>query len=246
MILPWRGLAALLACAAALPLAAQPASGPTRCHLVPQPTTRLSADTLPTGQQVAFLGGGVLLECPARGISLRSDSAERYPDRDFLVGHVVYDEPRFHVTSDYMTHYPTDERIVAVQNVDARLPSGSTLVGPMAEYRRAVAKIRPRRQMIARYRPTITIVEKDSAGKQPKPMTVVADTVFMDGDSLIYANGQVIITRPRRLSTGSMPTPPAEVGKRLSRLSSRLSPITKTFPSGTATGSNVSASPFTT
>ena len=196
MIVPTRGLVALLACAAALPLAAQPASGPTRCHLVPQATTRLSADTLPTGQQVAFLGGGVLLECPARGISLRSDSAERYPDRDFLVGHVVYDEPRFHVTSDYMTHYPTDERIVAVQNVDARLPSGSTLVGPMAEYRRAVAKIRPRRQMIARYRPTITIVEKDSAGKQPKPMTVVADTVFMDGDSLIYANGQVIITRP--------------------------------------------------
>jgi len=173
MIVPTRGLVALLACAAALPLAAQPASGPTRCHLVPQATTRLSADTLPTGQQVAFLGGGVLLECPARGISLRSDSAERYPDRDFLVGHVVYDEPRFHVTSDYLTHYPADERIVAVQNVNARLPSGSTLVGPMAEYRRAVPKIRPRRQMIARYRPTITIVEKDSAGKQPKPMTVV-------------------------------------------------------------------------
>jgi hypothetical protein len=52
---------------------------------------------------------------------LRSDSAEQYPDRDFLVGHVVYDEPRFHVTSDYLTHYPTDERIVAVQNVNARL-----------------------------------------------------------------------------------------------------------------------------
>jgi lipopolysaccharide export system protein LptA len=50
--------------------------------------------------------------------------------------------------------------------------------------------------MLARFRPTITIVEKDSAGKPAKPMTVVADTVFMDGDSLIYANGQVIITRP--------------------------------------------------
>jgi lipopolysaccharide export system protein LptA len=66
----------------------------------------------------------------------------------------------------------------------------------MAEYRRAVPKIRVRRQMIARYRPTITIVEKDSAGKPAKPMTVVADTVFMDGDSLIYANGQVTINRP--------------------------------------------------
>src|SRR5512132_103034 len=108
MIVLWRrSFVVMLVCAAALPMAAQTSSGPTRCNLVPQPTTRLSADTLPTGQQVAFLGGGVLLKCPARGITLRSDSAERYPDRDFLVGHVVYDEPRFHVTSDYLTHYPT-------------------------------------------------------------------------------------------------------------------------------------------
>jgi hypothetical protein len=187
---------AVLVSAVTPSLHAQASAGPTQCNLVPQPTTRLSADTLPTGQQVAFLGGGVLLKCPSRGITLRSDSAERYPDKDFLVGHVIYDEPRFHVTSDYLTHYPADERIVAVQNVDARLPSGSTLVGPIAEYRRAVPKIRERRQMIARFRPTITVVEKDSAGKPAKPMIVVADTVFMDGDSLIYGTGKVVITRP--------------------------------------------------
>jgi hypothetical protein len=169
---------------------------PTPCNLVPQPTTRFSIDSMPGVGQVMFAGGGVLLKCPSRGITLRSDSAERYPDKDYLVGHVVYDEPRFHVTSDYLTHYPTDERIVAVQNVDARLPSGSTLVGPIAEYRRAVPKIRERRQLIARFRPTITIVEKDSAGKPAKPMIVVADTVFMDGDSLIYGTGKVVITRP--------------------------------------------------
>jgi hypothetical protein len=108
----------------------------------------------------------------------------------------VYDEPRFHVTSDYMTHFPADERIVAVGNVNARLPSGSTLVGPVAEYRRPVPKIRERRQILARERPTITIVEKDSSGKPAPPMTVVADQVFMDGDSLVNAWGRVIITRP--------------------------------------------------
>src|SRR2546430_1215046 len=117
--------ATAVVCVAAPPLLAQESGGPTQCNLIQQPTTRLSADTLPTGQQVAFLGGGVLLKCPSRGITLRGDSAERYPDKDFLIGHVVYDEPRFHVTSDYLTHYPTDERIVAVQNVNARLPSGS-------------------------------------------------------------------------------------------------------------------------
>jgi hypothetical protein len=50
--------------------------------------------------------------------------------------------------------------------------------------------------MTAFARPTITIVEKDSAGRPTPPTTVVANTVFMDGDSLIYAGGQVVITRP--------------------------------------------------
>ena len=191
-----RGIVALLVAFAARSVGSQTPAEPTPCTLVAQPTTRLSADTLPTGGQVAFIGGGVILKCPKRGITLTSDSAERYPDKDFLVGHVVYDEPRFHVVSDFLTHYPADERVVAVGNVDARLPSGSTLVGPIAEYRRPLAKVRERRQIFARLRPTITIVEKDSAGKAPKPMVVVADTVFMDGDSLIYGMGRVTITRP--------------------------------------------------
>jgi hypothetical protein len=196
MTVHWcRRLATLLGVAAA-PLAAQGSAGPTRCNLVQQPTTRLSVDSLPDGQQVAFVGGGVLLKCPSRGITLRGDSAERYPDRDFLIGHVAYDEPRFKVTSDFLTHYPTDERIVAVGNVDAVLPSGSRLVGPVAEYRRAVPKVRERKQVFARLRPTITIVEKDSSGKPAPPTTVISDQVFMDGDSLVYAWGQVVITRP--------------------------------------------------
>ena len=168
----------------------------TRCTLVPQPTTRFSTDTIAGGGQVVFVGGGVLIRCPARGITLKGDSAEQYPDRDFMVGHVVYDEPRFHLTSDYLTHFSVEDRIVAVGNVHARLPSGSMLVGPMAEYRREMPRIRPRKQIIARARPTITVVEKDSTGKPAPPMTVIADSVFMDGDSLIYGSGQVIITRP--------------------------------------------------
>ena len=87
--------------------------------------------------------------------------------------------------------------MIAVGDVNARLPSGSTLVGPVAEYKRAIPRVRPRAQMIARLRPTITIVEKDSAGKPAPPTTVVSDSVFMDGDSLIYGSGQVVITRPQ-------------------------------------------------
>ena len=153
----------------------------------------------------------MLIKCPARNITLKGDSAEQYPDRDFMVGNVVYDEPRFHVTSDFLNRFTIDDRIVAVGNVNARLPSGSTLVGPIAEYRAASPRIRPRRQIIAKQRPTITIVEKDSAGKPAPPMIVVADSVFMDGDSLIYGSGQVVITRPDIRAT---PTPRSSIRAR--------------------------------
>jgi len=175
---------------------------PTRCTLIPQPNTRLSTDTLPNGQQIAFVGGGALFKCPERGITLRGDSAEEYPDREFLIGHVTYDEPRLHLTSDFLTHYPADERIVAAGNVDATLPSGSTLKGPVAELQRVFLPTRPRQKIIATQRPTITVVEKDSTGKPMEPMTVLANNVLMDGDSLIYAGGQVVITRPNLSATG--------------------------------------------
>jgi hypothetical protein len=185
---------AVAMCAAASTLAAQS----TRCELEQQPTTTLATDS---ASGAIFVGGKVLIRCPGRGITLRGDSAERYPDHDFMIGHVIYDEPRFHVTSDYLNYFPADEKVIAVGNVNARLPTGSTLVGPIAEYRRGVPRVRPRAQMLARARPTITIVEKDSAGKPTPPTGVIADTVFMDGDSLVYAWGQVVITRPEISAT---------------------------------------------
>jgi lipopolysaccharide export system protein LptA len=172
------------------------ANRPTPCELVAQPETRLSSDSIPGLGQIAFIGGGVLMKCPQRGITLRGDSAERYPDHDQIIGHAVYDEPRVHVTANYLNYFPADERVVGAGDVHATLPTGSTLVGPQAELRRAVPRVRPRQQISAIARPTITIVEKDSAGKTVPPTTVVANTVFMDGDSLIYAGGQVVITRP--------------------------------------------------
>jgi len=181
--------------------AALRAQRPTPCTLVPQPTTRLTLDSLPGFGQVVFLGGGVLFKCPSRSITMRGDSAERYADHDQLVGNAVYDEPRFHVTSDFLTYLPADEKVVAAGNVHATLPSGSTLVGPVAEYQRPVPKLRPHERMIANSRPTISIVQKDSLGRPTPPTGVVANFVYMDGDSLIYASGQVVITRPEISAT---------------------------------------------
>lgn len=184
------------------PNSAKPPPKPTPCELVQQPTTRLTTDSIPGTGLVVYIGGGVLLKCPSRGITLRGDSAQQYPDRDQMIGNAVYDEPRLHITSDYLNYFPVDDRVTAAGNVHARLPSGSTLDGPQAEYLHAAPRIRPHDQVRAGGRPTVTIVEKDSAGRPSPPMTVIANNVFVDNDSLVYGSGDVTISRPNLSATG--------------------------------------------
>jgi hypothetical protein len=174
----------------------------SRCYQEGTESTRSNAMNQPNGQSIMFVGGGLTVRCPSRKITLVGDSAEVYPDKYFLVGHVRYEEPRLNLTSDFLTYYPADERVVAAVNVNARLPNGSSLVGPIAEYRRAIPRTRPRAQISAPSRPTITVVQKDSVGRPMAPMTVVANTVFMDGDSLLYGGGQVTISRENLLASG--------------------------------------------
>ncbi len=193
-----RRFALALVVASAAPCIAEAQGGTTPCDLIQQPATRIRSDSIPGVGRVSFVGGAVLIKCPQRGITLRGDSAEMFPDHDQMIGHSVYDEPRFHVTADYLNYFPMDERVVGVGNVHARLPSGSTLDGPQAEYKRVAPRIRTRPQMSAIARPTVSIVQKDSAGKLQPPMKVVANTILVDGDSSdaqIYAGGQVTIDR---------------------------------------------------
>jgi hypothetical protein len=176
------------------PLAAEAQAGGqqrTNCGFT---SDRFRTDSTAEGN-VVFMAGNVVIRCPARKITIRGDSAERFPNRDLVIGHAVYDEPRLHVESDFLNHFMADERVLAIGNVNARLPNGSTLVGPIVEYRRANPRFRQRDQILAQSRPTITIMQKDSTGKPLPPTTVVGQTVFMDGDSLIYAGGQVVINR---------------------------------------------------
>ena len=181
--------------------AAAQESGPTSCTSEQE---RQNSFKLPSGQYNNFIGGGIVVRCPAKQIVLKADSAEIYGDekRIYLVGHVNYNEPRFALTSDFLTYFVNDERVVATGNVLGRLPTGSTLRGPQAEYRRLVPRIRPRAQLLATGRPTVTIVQRDSTGKEQPPITVLANTVFMDGDSLLYGGGKVEIQRPEVRATG--------------------------------------------
>ncbi len=177
------------------------AGAPTgQCDLLVTPnsdSTHFTSTKLPSGEYNNFIGGGVTGHCPVQQITLISDSAEWFGDLHMwhLIGHVHYTEPRITMDSDVSTYFLTDEHLLSEGNVHATLPSGTTLVGPRVEYYRASPKIRPVARMIAPGRPTINVIEKDSTGKQSEPTVVVANTVVMDGDSLMYASQNVVITR---------------------------------------------------
>jgi lipopolysaccharide export system protein LptA len=162
------------------------------------------ATTQPSGQRNVYTGGRVVIRCPAKEITLRADSLEFYGDerRFFLLGNVDYNEPRLKLTSDQLTYFVPEERVVAVGRVNTTTPSGSRLVGPQAEYRRAAPRIRTASEMNAIGRPTVRLVEgrgaraDTAARRDTTPTVVTANTIYVRADSLVYGSGQVDIRRP--------------------------------------------------
>lgn len=190
-------LAATFGWAPAL-LAQGPPSG--RCDLVidETPTTRINLQKVGgTDQYNSFIGGTVNARCAGQDVRLRADSAEAYGQSNvlYLIGNVRYTEPRARVDATRMTYFRSDERLLMEGNVVAVLPTGTTMRGPQADYYRAVAGLRPRTRLVAPGRPTVTLVEKDTAGKRGEPTRITANLITMDGDSLVYASGNVDIQR---------------------------------------------------
>jgi lipopolysaccharide export system protein LptA len=186
-----------------------------RCDLIRTDNTTFTQRQTPSGQSDIFMGGGVRIRCPSSDLRLKADSLESYGDhgRLFLFGNVEYEEPRMTLTANYLTYYQIEERIIANGNVVARLPSGSTMRGPYAEYYRAMNG-RPATRLFANGRPTFNIVQRDSAGNPGEPFVVVANNVTMVGDSLVYAGGSVQATRPEVEARGDSMTVDSE-GERM-------------------------------
>ena len=151
----------------------------------------------PSGQFNWWLGQRVRGTCAAQQITVEADSVEFYGDTRllYLIGNVDYREPRLTLKSQRLTYWLNDEHLRAVGNVDATLPSGTKLTGPEADYYRPAPGIRTMSRMVAPGRPTILLMETDSAGRPSEPTTLVANTVVMNNDSLVYAAGRVVITR---------------------------------------------------
>ncbi|MGH7718153.1 MAG: hypothetical protein ACREON_04830, partial [Gemmatimonadaceae bacterium] len=183
--------------------AAQVPAGPPapsgECTLIFEttPKGRLSSTRQPSGQSNYFLGGGVVARCPDQSMTLIADSAEYFGDTRILrlITNVHYTEPRLTLTSDLLTYWMAEERFRAEGHVVSTLASGTTLTGPAMDYYRAVPRVRARSRMVAPGRPTIDVAQRDSTGRPAEPIRVLANTVVIDGDSLVYASGRVEITR---------------------------------------------------
>ena len=206
MMRPWPWVGVLViglgATSGATPVGAQDA---TQCSLNQEarPTTRFTTIQNPaTGSYDMFVGGGAVVVCPERGITLSADSAEYYDNRRvwYLIGRVRYREPRLTLDSQRATYWMNEERLLAQGSVVSRLSSGTTMRGPQMEYFRAVPPTRERARMIATGRPRFELVQGDSADPE-EPVELIADRVVMDGDSLVYARGNVEITRPDVIAT---------------------------------------------
>lgn len=202
-----------------------------RCRvieLVPRDTTsRYAIVQQPNGTRATYAGGGINVLCRNEGIRLEADSAEYYQVSEvvYLFGNVHYTEKGTSVDANRITYWKNEERILAEGNVVARLANGTRMTGPRADYYRAVRALRPRAQLRATDRPHITLVQADTTapaaargrtaaparppatpaavgGARAADTTIVdANTVFMDGDSLIYASGRVVVTRPDVVAT---------------------------------------------
>jgi lipopolysaccharide export system protein LptA len=184
----------------------------------------------PDGSSIIYSSKGIIFLCRSEGIRLVADSAEYYQASEivYLFGNVRYTEKGTEVDARRITYWKRDEHILAEGDVVARLANGTRMTGPRADYYRAAPGLRPRAQLYAPDRPHITLVRADTAaaqppatpparGRPPAPAraaagtpgdtsradtTVVdANTVFMDGDSLVYASGRVIVTRPDVVAT---------------------------------------------
>ena len=165
---------------------------------------RINSIQLPSGQRNSYLGGNIVATCPSQRMILKSDSLEQYGDegRFFFIGHVDYKEPRLKLKSDFLTYFQREDRILALLNVNAQLPSGSTLKGASLEYFRPIPKVRTRQKGVAIGRPTMTILDKDAQGKPQPPVTLTGNSIWLEGDSVVASSGEVVVVRPELTATG--------------------------------------------
>lgn len=162
------------------------------------PESRMVSNLLNDGSRTTFIGGGLIARCQGDPQRISADSAEQYQNVGILnlFGNVRFEEPgKIRVESPSAAYFTGEERLIAYGGVIATdLPSGSTFSGPIIEYFRSGSR-RPVSRLYAPQRPTLRLVESDSAGNERPPVYITANQMEDTGDSLLVAWGSVEINR---------------------------------------------------
>lgn len=166
-------------------------------------TTTTNLIRQPSGRNNVWMGGGVDAVCAGTDQRLLSDSLEQYPDQNLvvLIGNVHYIENRIKLDSDRLTYYTNEERIVVEGNVVGITPGGTRFKAPRAEYLRPYVGIRERSRLTAGSRAKVWLSPKDAGEASRDTVTLDADRVISDNDSLVYAMGKVVIERSDMVAT---------------------------------------------
>lgn len=210
-----RSALSLLLCAAlAAPLAAQDArpcdvviTGVTRNGI----STRFTSVTHADGSRTTYVGGVVDATCEGQGNRLLADSAEHFADRGLLIlyHNVQYSEERVTMTSEKMTYFTVEERLIAEGNVQGRTSSGTRFNGPRMEYSRAKPGLREQPSWVAVGRPFVRMSPSETGaapGTDADSTDLTADRVLSVNDSLVWASGRVVVDRADMRATSDSAT----------------------------------------
>jgi lipopolysaccharide export system protein LptA len=174
-------------------------------------TTAMRVFSNPDGSKRTFISGGVDATCAGQGNRLLADSAEHYADRGelVLIRRVQYTDASVRMTSDQMVYYTDEERLHATGTVRGTTQAGTRFAGPEMTYLRERLGLRSASSWQAPGRPTVWLVPRpDSTRGAEAARSAVADTVRIVGqvvssenDSLVWAVGDVRITRTDLVAT---------------------------------------------
>lgn len=191
-------------------LAAQQPAQQRSCNLelYNYDSTTTLAVKLPSGQYNSYYGRGVRGKCTNTDQRLSGDSLESLGDvkTHTLIGRAHYDEQRVRLDADRITYVQSEERVLAEGNVVAVTEKGTTVRGPRAEYFRAMPGIRAESRLYATGRPVTRLAPGDAGGAATDTMEVIANQILDVADSLMYAGGSVVITRPDLAATSDSAT----------------------------------------
>jgi lipopolysaccharide export system protein LptA len=166
------------------------------------PTNHQNFVQTQTRKYIVYFGGGFRARCQGTNMRVFSDSAEYSEDLEImtLIGNARYTEEGTSMTANLMRYNQNQAQLTAEGSVKVTMQSGSTLQADILQYLRKMPPVRG--YVAADASGNTRLVMRDSAAVPDSAATEIrAARLHMLRDSLFYAGGQVVITRPDVIGT---------------------------------------------